>query len=96
MTGQLCSVGSYGCAINFSEIKSMMGKINLVILGIVGERLLGGAPSPLQAHLARSESLSAAFQGEKCLVRRGFAPRLDEGPSGVTGQPHMGITGCLT
>lgn len=49
----------------------MMGKINGVILGIPGEQLPGGVPAPLRAHLARSESLSAASQEEICSQNRG-------------------------
>lgn len=51
----------------------MLGKIDLVILGILGEQVLGGVPMPLHANLARSEFLSAAFHDEKPPARR-FAP----------------------
>lgn len=50
----------------------MMGKINGVLLGILGEQLPGGVPAPLHAHLARSEFLSAAFQEEICFQNRGM------------------------
>lgn len=58
----------------------MVGKINLVILEILGEQQLGGVPTPLHAHLARSASLSAAFQDEKHHVRS-FAPIQEDVPS---------------